>query len=152
MPRNAVLAFVLMVLVAAAWRVYRGADVAESPAPQMEASLTSVYEGVLPCADCEGIATSLTLSQYEPNRSEGTFQLGETYMGEGGSSFASEGVWTTWRGNAVDENATVVVLNPDSPDDEQRYYERMGGNELRLLDRNLNPIESDLNYVLTRKD
>lgn len=36
-----------------------------------------VYEGVLPCADCEGIQTRLMLS------ADGHYQLSETYLGSG---------------------------------------------------------------------
>jgi len=126
-------------------------DVSGQPAEDT-AGLSTIYEGVLPCADCEGIRTVLTLTKDGPHTSEGTFVLGETYLGRGDvdGAFASRGVWTTWRGNAVDENAIVVVLNPDGPAEERRYYERMGEDALRLLDRDLRPIESELNYTLTR--
>lgn len=50
---------------------------------------TGTYEGVVPCADCEGIETSLTLQQDQ------TYQLSTTYLGKDQTSFQQQGkfVW-----------------------------------------------------------
>ncbi|MEN1769698.1 copper resistance protein NlpE N-terminal domain-containing protein, partial [Pseudomonas aeruginosa] len=47
------------------------------------------FRGVLPCADCEGIETSLFLEK------DGTWVMNERYLGarEEPSSFASYGTW-----------------------------------------------------------
>src|SRR5215831_4012358 len=41
----------------------------------------AVYEGVLPCADCEGIKTELTLYRKAESSDPATYRLSETYLG-----------------------------------------------------------------------
>lgn len=43
------------------------------------------YSGTLPCADCAGIATRITLT------SEETYELSETYLGESDRAFVERG-------------------------------------------------------------
>ena len=57
----------------------------EKPLQAMQQS----YSGVLPCADCSGLKTSLFLQQ------DGTYILQEIYQGskDGDQAFASYGSW-----------------------------------------------------------
>lgn len=68
-----------------------------SPAQAAELKpMPQSWRGVLPCADCEGIETSLFLEK------DGTWVMNERYLGarEEPSSFASYGTWreplTSW--------------------------------------------------------
>ena len=79
------------------------------------------WRGILPCADCEGIETSLFLEK------DGTWVMNERYQGvrDEPSSFASYGTWA--------RTADKLVLT-DSKGEK--------------LDREGNPIESQFNYTL----
>lgn len=91
------------------------------------------WRGILPCADCEGIETSLFLEK------DGTWVMNERYQGvrEEPSSFASYGTWA--------RTADKLVLT-DSQGEKSWY--RAKGEALEMLDREGNPIESQLNYRL----
>ena len=91
------------------------------------------WRGILPCADCEGIETSLFLEK------DGTWVMNERYQGvrEEPSSFASYGTWA--------RTADKLVLTDSQG--EKSYY-RAKGEALEMLDREGNPIESQLNYTL----
>ncbi|MEG1212000.1 MAG: envelope stress response activation lipoprotein NlpE [Leclercia sp.] len=90
------------------------------------------WRGVLPCADCEGIETSLFLEK------DGTWVMNQHYQGaKGPSSFASYGNWA--------RTADKLVLTDTSG---EKHYFRARGKGLEMLDREGNPIESQFNYTL----
>lgn len=91
------------------------------------------WRGILPCADCEGIETSLFLAK------DGTWVMNERYQGvtKEPSSFASYGTWARTAGK--------LVLT-DSKGEKSWY--RVKGDNLEMLDQEGNPIESTLNYTL----
>lgn len=91
------------------------------------------YRGILPCADCEGIETSLFLSK------DGTFILRENYQTsrEGTTAFAEYGQWR--------RTADKLVLTDSSGN--KRYF-RPQGNDLEMLDQEGLPIESSLPHRL----
>lgn len=91
------------------------------------------WRGILPCADCEGIETSLFLEK------DGTWVMNERYQGVSHepSSFASYGTWA--------RTADKLVLTNSKG--EKSYY-RAKGDKLEMLDRDGNPINSALNYTL----
>ncbi|MGU3414222.1 envelope stress response activation lipoprotein NlpE [Enterobacteriaceae bacterium C23F] len=91
------------------------------------------WRGVLPCADCEGIETTLFLEK------DGTWVMNERYQGVARepSSFGSYGTWA--------RTAEKLVLTDSQG--EKSYY-RAKGDKLEMLDREGNPIVSTLNYTL----
>ena len=104
--------------------------------PTQPAELTPMqqsWRGVLPCADCEGIETSLFLEK------DGTWVMNERYQGVSRepSSFGSYGTWA--------RTADKLVLTDSQG--EKSYY-RAKGEKLEMLDRNGSPIQSPLNYTL----
>ena len=104
--------------------------------PTQAAELTPMqqsWRGVIPCADCEGIETSLFLEK------DGTWVMNERYQGvrDEPSSFASYGTWA--------RTADKLVLTDSKG--EKSYY-RAKGEALEMLDREGNPIESQFNYTL----
>ena len=116
---------------------------AEAPAESPE--LLGVFTGVLPCADCPGIETKLTLTRKGPGWGDGTFELVETYL-ERGEPVVTTGEWGTLRGSATDPDATVYELNPGQ--ESVRYF-RVDGENLRMLDRELGETPADMPYTLT---
>ena len=104
------------------------------PTPMEELKpMQQSWRGVLPCADCEGIETTLFLEK------DGTWVMNERYQGVSRepSSFASYGIWA--------RTADKLVLTDSKG--EKSYY-RAKGDKLEMLDRDGNPIESTLNYTL----
>lgn len=90
------------------------------------------WRGVLPCADCEGIETSLFLEK------DGTWVMNERYLGaREATQFASYGTWA--------RTADRLILS-DS-DGEKRYF-RVKGDRLEMLDHQGMVIKSALNYTL----
>jgi predicted secreted protein/uncharacterized lipoprotein NlpE involved in copper resistance len=109
------------------------------------------WRGTLPCADCSGIRTELTLFAVHPSGEPVVYHLSETYLGtpDGDRVFTSAGRWATSRGLANDAGAVVVQIAFDKPD-EQRSFRRLGEDTLRLLDRSQAEIASNLPYTLVR--
>lgn len=90
------------------------------------------WRGVLPCADCEGIETSLFLEK------DGTWVMNQHYQGaKAPSTFASYGTWA--------RTADKLVLTDTAG--EKRYF-RAKGEGLEMLDMQGNPIVSQFNYTL----
>ena len=113
-------------------------------------AMTMSFSGDLPCADCPGIRTELTLTRDAPYSGDGTYRLVETYL-ERGAPITSTGIWGTLRGDAVDPDATVYVLNPDKPEGERRHYRRLGNDEaLKVLGGDMTPLPDSLPSTLKR--
>jgi len=90
------------------------------------------WRGVLPCADCEGIETSLFLEK------DGTWVMNQHYQSaKAPSTFASYGTWA--------RTADKLVLTDTAG--EKRYF-RAKGEGLEMLDMQGNPIVSQFNYTL----
>lgn len=78
----------------------------KNPSPSSYARVSldwaGTYEGVLPCADCEGIETRVTLSY------DGTYTIRQKYLGTSENVFQSSGTFS-WN-----EAGNTVTL-PSSP-------------------------------------
>ncbi len=107
----------------------------------------SVYQGVIPCADCEGIRVTLKL-----NIVKNTFEEALDYLGRN-NSFVTKGNFNTERGFGDDNNATVFILNWDKPEKEQSYYMYYSKDPSTLYKLNLKKelIDSQLNYTLKKQ-
>ena len=89
----------------------------------------------MPCADCPGIAETLTL------RADGLYRLRRTYLDKPGGSFAELGRWT------ADEHGKRLTLRSGP---ETLLFEVKDHETLRLLDRLGQPITSNANLDLRR--
>lgn len=96
------------------------------------------FSGTLPCASCPGIDTRIEL------KPDGSYVLEETYQDEKDGHFTGDGTWT------AEEDGKRLRLDPNSKTDEDRQFEIIGDNEIRMLDREGKAIASELNYSLTR--
>ena len=96
---------------------------------QISLDWNGTYQGVIPCADCEGIRTSVTLMN------NGEFSRTRTYLGkeEAGQTDSGPFQW--------DETGSMVTLMP-AEGDSQMY--QVGENILFHLDREGNRITGDL--------
>ncbi len=96
------------------------------------------WTGTLPCADCAGIRTTLTL------RGDGTYRRSDAYLGtgeRGDTLFTSVGRWLR-----MDSETPTLALRsePDGP----QPFQALAGGALRFLDREGRPIDSDLPHRL----
>ena len=96
-----------------------------------------IYKGTIPCADCEGIQTELTLME------DGSFERRTTYLGKDGETRSDKGNFT-WN----DAGSAVTLALEDG--ETQQY--QVGENMLFHLDREGNRITGDLaeNYILMK--
>lgn len=106
-----------------------------------------IYEGIIPCADCEGIKLTLKIT-----RDYQSYELTEEYLGKSNKPFISKGKLNTERGFESDPNATLYILNFDGPEENQKYFVRLSNlkNKIILLDKNRKIIRSKLNYELKK--
>ena len=90
-----------------------------------------VYRGVLPCADCEGIETEITLN------ADLTYKITSTYLGKNEEAFKENGnfIW--------DETGSKITLENAEPNSATNQY-LVGENMLFKLDADGNRIEGDL--------
>lgn len=97
-----------------------------------------LYQGTLPCADCVGIETQLTLNADE------TYTLTEKYLETEGEPISSQGTFT-WN-----EIGNIVTLQPNEQATRQYW---VGENTLTHLDMYGQKIEGELApfYVLNKQ-
>ncbi len=103
--------------------------------PKLKFDLPASFSGVLPCADCQGIAQTLTL------RADRLYRLRRTYIGKPGEPVAEVGPWTTT------DNGSQIVLGRGEGG--QRFA-LVDARTLRQLDRHGQPILSRANLDLRR--
>jgi copper homeostasis protein (lipoprotein) len=124
---------------------------AQEPAtPPKGQRVLGFFVGTLPCGDCSGIVTELTL--FAPEGSgPASYWLRETYLGKPAkdATFESGGSWSTQAG-AHDRKAIVYRLT-EARSRESRYFLKVSDDELRMLDRSGRPIESKLDQTLKRQ-
>ena len=111
---------------------------ARADTPRETLAWAGPYQGLLPCADCEGIVTLLELT------AEGHYRLSERYAGRSETPFVTSGTFT-W-----DDTGSVITL--DGFDWPRRYMPGQG--LLRALDLEGRVIKGDLAaaYVLTKAE
>ena len=88
-----------------------------------------IYQGTIPCADCEGIKTKITLSK------NGTYKRSMEYLGKSDKPSTDVGS-IKWY-----ENGSKIILSSDSGTS-QKY--QVGENILFQLDKDGNRITGDL--------
>jgi uncharacterized lipoprotein NlpE involved in copper resistance len=115
-------------------------DDTAKPAADILQAYTGTYGGILPCADCEGIDTEITLNP------DNTFTLIEFYLSKESDLYLTEGTWKL----SPDKRYAILVSADDKQNPLNIYYALKDG-DLLQLDINARPIESNLNYYLRRK-
>lgn len=112
------------------------------------------YEGVLPAADCPGIKYQLHVRHRE-HSGDGNFLLRMTYLeAEDGKDAVYNyiGKRTTQRGIPTVSDAIVWQLTPDNDNSTYNFLYDAGKQTLTLLDKQFEPIKSELNYTLKKID
>lgn len=114
----------------------------------------TVYEGILPCADCSGIETTLKIYAGDGTMETHKFELTSVYQGkEPDNKFVQKGNYNVERRLGTDPDGTIYILNWDKPEADQIFYGYTSAkpDKLYLLDSNRQIIKSELNYSLTLK-
>lgn len=99
---------------------------------------SGVYKGTLPCADCEGIETTLTLNN------DNTFTLQSVYLGKEGNPFVDNGKYD-W-----DEANSTITLNIEGESPVKYKFENNTLIQLNA-DGQKNTGELASMYVLTKE-
>lgn len=111
------------------------------------------FNGTLPCADCAGILTDLTLNFTQDGQPDG-FTLSQTYQGtnaDDNHTFSFKGDFAVLTGNTPEDPKGVVYhLMPDDEKEPATYYQRINDTTLKMLDKDMKQIQSEQNYALTR--
>ena len=102
-------------------------------------AFAGTYAGMLPCADCAGINTTIAFTP------EGSYTLSETYQDADKSSFLSKGSWS------VRGDGKAIQLDPEEKDEYDRAFTIASPTELRALDQQGKPIAGTIEYRLKRK-
>src|SRR5690606_17472960 len=117
-------------------------DILENQIPDSHTSENALdweghYQGVLPCADCEGIKTTINLNN------DLTYTIKDEYLGKKEGVFESRGTFE-WS----DDGQKIMLSDTD------RYTYFVGENRLVQLDKSGNKITGDLAnfYILNKID
>jgi copper homeostasis protein (lipoprotein) len=118
----------------------------EGPAASFQVpEAPAAWQGDLPCADCEGIRTTLLLAP------DGRFTMEEVYRGVSAERAASgDTVWATRGRWTLEEGGARMRL--DGGADGPTYFRGSSGGSLRALDRSGGELASQANHELQRLD
>lgn len=109
-----------------------------------------VYEGVLPCANCQGILTNLAIHQsYDSDKPQ--YFLQQIYLDTLGNNeiFQQRGEGLVVSGNGSDTNATVYQFGNDSTEKVLSFL-KIGEDQLELLDHDLKRVKKDHSIKLSK--
>ena len=95
------------------------------------------FSGTLPCADCPGIDTTISL------KPDGSYAVHEVYQGKAGG-FDGDGTWT------AEENGKRIRLDPNSKSEQDRLFTVKSNDELETLDMEGKPIDTAAPHSLKR--
>ncbi len=131
---KAILLFSALVLVLGACTTTK--NIKETPAGDnvLTQKAVAVWEGNLPCADCETLDYQLTL------KADKSFDEKSLYRGESLSEVHETGTW-------VMNNDSVIILKQGET---VLKYFSFHGQHLEMMDLKGKPIESAINYQLQK--
>lgn len=122
-------------------------EVAALPSPEPGAAVYGVFEGRVPCQDCERIKVRLTLFEDPASSDPAACTLERIHVGKGDDRTVDSGGWRTTIGAPTDSDATVVVLDPGPP--EFARYQHVGPDILLILDGASQPRVGDASGSFT---
>ncbi len=110
--------------------------------------LIATYRGVLPCADCPGIDTTVKLFAATAQNTQGLYIIHRAYQ-DRKSSYNETGAWTLEKGTPSDASASVYVLTPKTGSGVTNFL-RVGNSEIKQLDNDRKPFAGTVNFSLKR--
>jgi len=109
----------------------------------------TVYEGKIPCLDCEAIHVKLWLEEADLEATP-DYKLVMNYENTpaGDTTEEVEGNYTVIAGHGEDRDAKLIQLNPGT--NEPRYFIENEDQSITMLGEQMQPLEEedDLNYRL----
>jgi copper homeostasis protein (lipoprotein) len=103
------------------------------------------WQGVLPCADCDGIQTRLLLRADADGQ---RYELEETYLGEDtGNRFEQQGRWVQETLRMGAQSGVVYRLDPQGP---SRWFWLQPDGGLEMLEGQDRPAIDGISYRLQR--
>src|SRR5271156_3123085 len=112
--------------------------------------LVAQYRGVLPCADCPGIDTTLSLLANSPNDLAHTRYVLKSSYQERNNTFTETGTWSVVHGTPDNPDATVYQLKPKNGGQPTNFL-RVSDNEILQPDSERRRIDSKLNFSLKKR-
>jgi uncharacterized lipoprotein NlpE involved in copper resistance len=98
------------------------------------------YEGIFPCADCEGIKTELEL------KADQKYELSEEYLGKN----TKTEIETHGQFRFDDKDPNIIILETPTKAEQRRFY--LGDHFVEARDHETGAkIDSQLNYKLVKK-
>jgi copper homeostasis protein (lipoprotein) len=111
--------------------------------------LIAAYRGVLPCADCPGIDTTVRLfAAADGAEDHGRYLIRRVYQ-ERKSSYTEAGTWNLEKGTPDDPSASVYVLKPKTGSGVTNFL-RVGDGEIKQLDNDRKPFAGTVKFSLKR--
>jgi copper homeostasis protein (lipoprotein) len=110
--------------------------------------LLATYHGVLPCADCPGIDTTVKLFGADAKATHGQYVIHHVYQ-ERKSSYDETGTWTLEKGTPADASASVYVLKPKTGSGVTNFLQ-VSNNVIKQLDNDRKPFAGSVNFSLKR--
>lgn len=101
-------------------------------------AFAGTFTGTLPCADCPGIDVTLVLE------ADGTYHFTQVYQERPDATWRTDGSWT------VEGDNRVLRLDPDRKTDNDQLYAIDTHDRIVMLQSDGQPIDSGLDYGLTR--
>lgn len=113
--------------------------------------ILGVFEGRIPCADCEKTKVALVLYESATTKRPSTYWLARVGVGRTDERIVTQGAWTARRGAKDYPDAVVYELDASAPED-LRLYLRVSENVLLPLDRDMNVKAGNASwgYMLSR--
>ena len=154
--RRQVLATTILTSLYVATAAFSATSAQAREAPQQQKSpatshntLIATYHGVLPCADCPGIDTTVRLfAAADGAEGHGQYLIKRTYQ-ERKSSYTEAGTWTLEKGTPNDASASVYVLKPKTGSGVTNFL-RVSNAEIKQLHNDRKPFTGNVNFSLKR--
>ena len=107
------------------------------------------YSGRLPCANCEGVRTRLSLVRFVQGTTM-SYSMSEAWVGRPAAATSrSSGTCTFAHGDAADKNATVSQLHASGVSSSTTSkFLRVNESELRLMDANFKELPATVPHAL----
>lgn len=142
------LGVIFLLIVVASLIVYfivRNSSDTPTPPTTDTGNTTGTYTGVMPCADCPGIDTTLELN------TNNTYKMTSVYQTKDVEPLVETGTWSKSKGIPTDSNAEVITLTPSSAQSQPSYYLVENENTVTMLNSEKQPIDSPFNESLQKQ-
>lgn len=109
------------------------------------------FTGVLPCADCEGLKTSITFNLSTNEKNPHTYSETDVYMGKNVIN-SSSGSWK-YTTNPADKKAIILELMDSENPENKQYYLVVDDSTIEMLNQDKQKItDSPIPLVLTKQN